>query len=84
MVSTSVVVSIINTDGSPYEPPTITPTNSSNKTTIIIAVVVSVLSAVLIGVTTFLIIKKIRSRDAIIPEATADRSGHDIEVHKDI
>jgi len=84
MVSSSVTVNIINTDGSQYQQPTTTNAASSNSTTIIIAVVVSVLSAVLIGVTTFLIVKKIRNRDAIMPESTADRSGHDIEIHKDL
>lgn len=81
--SVSATVSIVNVDGSPYTDPVPPATeNASNKTTIIIAVVVSVLSAALVGVTTWLVIKKIRSRGAIQPEATGDRSN--LEVQKDV
>lgn len=86
LVSATATVSIINVDGSQYTDP-VPQTNTdttSNRTTIIIAVVVSVLSAALIGVTTWLVIKKIRSRGAIQPEATGDRSHNEFEVQKDV
>lgn len=84
VVSSTSTVNIINTDGSAYTDPVAPTDNASSRTTIIIAVVVSVLSAALIGVTTWLVIKKIRARGPIEPEFTGDRSNVDIELQKDV
>lgn len=80
--SSSATVNIINTDGSIYTETQQTE-NASNKTTIIIAVVVSVLSAGLVGVTTYFVVKKLRNRDRIEPEESAERSDVEIQVHKE-
>jgi hypothetical protein len=78
-------LNIINTDGSQYvAPPPTTPTTvNSSKTTIIIAVVVSIMSLALVGVTTYLVIRKLRLRERIEPEDSEDRSFNDIEIHKE-
>jgi hypothetical protein len=80
-------LNIVNTDGSLYQEPndnTNPPDNSALKTTIIVAVVVSVLSASLVGVTTYLVIKKLRTRERIEPEESEQRANDiDIEVYKE-
>jgi hypothetical protein len=85
ILSSTGQISIINTDGSQYVAPTPTTpaSNSSSKTTIIIAVVVSIMSLALVGVTSYLVIRKLRNRESIAPEETDDRSNNDIEVHKE-
>lgn len=83
VASTSATVNIVNTDGSLYTNENTNNESASNKTTIIIAVVVSVLSAALVGVTTYLVVKKLRNRDRIEPEESAERSDVDISVHKE-
>jgi hypothetical protein len=42
------------------------------------------MSLALVGVTSYLVIRKLRNRQRIEPEETADRSNNDIEVHKDL
>lgn len=71
-------MTIINTDGSIYNPSTAN--NDGQKTTIIVAVVVSVLSVSLVGITSFLVIKKLRARENIQPEESDERAS-DIELH---
>ena len=66
ILSLSVTVNVVNTDGSLVTVP-LNSSRSTTKITIIIAVVVSVLSAVLIGVTSYLVIRKLRSRQKIGP-----------------
>jgi len=84
VLSSTGSISIINTDGSIYQPSTSTPSsNNTNKVTIIIAVVVSLLSVGLVAVTTFLVLKKLRNRERIEPEDSERPSDLDIEVHKD-
>jgi hypothetical protein len=83
ILSSSGSISIINTDGSIYQPSKSTPSNNTNKVTIIIAVVVSILSVGLVAVTTFLVLKKLRNRERIEPEDSERPSDLDIEVHKE-
>ena len=64
--STTGQINIVNTDGSLYTTPVQPPsTETSIKTTIIVAVVVSILSVTLIGVTSYLVLKKLRTRERI-------------------
>jgi hypothetical protein len=74
VLSTTFTVNVVNTDGTQYSAPSSSSSSFDNKITIIIAVVVSVLGSLLIGVTIFLVVKKLRVRQRIRPDDSDARS----------
>lgn len=85
VVSSTGQLTVINTDGSPLQDTVPAPDgNQSVKTTIIVATVVSVLSVALVSVTTYLVIKKLRTRERIEPEDSESRfDDNNVEVFQE-
>ncbi len=67
----SSTINIINTDGSTYTAQVIE--SPKMNMTVLIASIVSVLSVGLLGLSTYLVMKKLRFRDRIQPEDVNDR-----------